>query len=209
VDSVFVRARYPRAVVPPAASPAPAAPALREHARATPEELAEEGRLVDLARAGDDDAFAQLVRIGAPAAIGAARRITRDAALAEDAAQEAFIRAHRALRDYRHESSFSAWIRKIAIRTAIDLVRRRRPEDPIAESLLSGASEEKQHEDADLLREALAALSPLDREILFAREVEGVGDREVARRFEMTVTGVRVRMHRARRRLQARFKERR
>jgi len=208
VDSVFVRARYPRAVVPPAIVP-PAAPARREPARATPEELAEEGRLVDLARAGDDDAFAQLVRIGAPAAIGAARRITRDAALAEDAAQEAFIRAHRALRDYRHESSFAAWIRKIAIRTAIDLVRRRRPEDPIAESLLSGASEEKQHEDADLLREALAALSPLDREILLAREVEGVGDREVARRFEMTVTGVRVRMHRARRRLQARFKERR
>jgi RNA polymerase sigma-70 factor (ECF subfamily) len=209
VDSVFVRARYPRAVVPPAASPAPAAPARRIPARATPEELAEEGRLVNLARAGDDDAFAQLVRIGAPAAIGAARRITRDAALAEDAAQEAFIRAHRALRDYRHESSFAAWIRKIAIRTAIDLVRRRRPEDPIAESLLSGASEEKRHEDADLLREALAALSRLDREILLAREVEGVGDREVARRFEMTVTGVRVRMHRARRRLQARFKERR
>jgi RNA polymerase sigma-70 factor (ECF subfamily) len=206
VDSAFVRARYPRAVVPPAIIP-PAA-VRREPLRATPEERAEEGRLVDLARAGDDDAFAQLVRIGAPAAIGAARRITRDASLAEDAAQEAFIRAHRALRDYRHESSFAAWIRKIAIRTAIDLVRRRRPEDPLAESLLSGASEEKQHEDADLLREALAALSPLDREILLAREVEGVGDREVARRFEMTVTGVRVRMHRARRRLQARFKER-
>lgn len=201
-----MRARYPRAVVPP--SNVPPAAARREPLRATPAELAEEGRLVDLARAGDDDAFAQLVRIGAPAAIGAARRITRDAALAEDAAQEAFIRAHRALRDYRHESSFAAWIRKIAIRTAIDLVRRRRPEDPIAESLLSGASEEKQHEDADLLHEALAALSPLDREIMLAREVEGVGDREVARRFEMTVTGVRVRMHRARRRLQARFKER-
>jgi RNA polymerase sigma-70 factor, ECF subfamily len=206
-----VRARYPRAVVPPPAIPSaaaalPSAPARREPARATPEELAAEGRLVDLARAGDDDAFAELVRIGAPAALGAARRITRDAALAEDAAQEAFLRAHRALADYRHESSFAAWIRKIAIRTAIDLVRRRRPEDPIAESLISGASEEKQHEDADLLREALGALSPLDREILLAREVEGVGDREVARRFDMTVTGVRVRMHRARRRLQARFR---
>lgn len=206
-----MRARYPRAVVPPVASPArgaaPAAAARREPVRATPEERAAEGRLVDLARAGDDDAFAELVRIGAPAALGAARRITRDAALAEDAAQEAFIRAHRALRDYRHESSFAAWIRKIAIRTAIDLVRRRRPEDPIAESLISGTSEEKQHEDADLLREALDSLSPLDREILLAREVEGVGDREVARRFDMTVTGVRVRMHRARRRLQARFHE--
>src|SRR5207253_397581 len=106
VDSASVRARYPRAVVPPAAIPAPAPalpapPARREPARATPDELAAEGRLVELARAGDDEAFAELVRIGAPAALGAARRITRDAALAEDAAQEAFIRAHRALGDYR------------------------------------------------------------------------------------------------------------
>lgn len=215
-----MRARYPRAVaVPPGTAPAasPAAPPPVQppvpektvrSGRASAEDLAEEARLIELARNGDDDAFAQLVRIGAPAALGAARRITRDAALAEDAAQEAFLRAHRALRDYRHESSFAAWVRRIAIRTAIDLVRRRRPEDPIADNLPSGGSEEKQHEDADLLREALAAMSPLDREILLAREVEGVGDREVARRFDMTVTGVRVRMHRARRRLQARFKER-
>ncbi|HEY6148060.1 MAG TPA: sigma factor, partial [Thermoanaerobaculia bacterium] len=106
MDSALVRARYPRAVVPPAA--ATAAEARPEPLRASPEALAEEGRLVELARSGDDDAFAQLVRIGAPAAMGAARRITRDAALAEDAAQEAFIRAHRALREYRHESSFAA-----------------------------------------------------------------------------------------------------
>jgi RNA polymerase sigma-70 factor (ECF subfamily) len=166
---------------------------------------ADEFQLVERARRGDEEAFAELVRIGAPAALGAARRITRDAALAEDAAQEAFLRAHRALKDYRHESSFAAWVRKIAVRTAIDLVRRRRPEDPLAEGVLAGGSEEKHHEDADLLREALASLSPLDREILLAREVEGAPDREVARRFEMTVTGVRVRMHRARKKLKARF----
>ncbi|MDQ2979661.1 MAG: sigma-70 family RNA polymerase sigma factor, partial [Acidobacteriota bacterium] len=75
------------------------------------------------------------------------------------------------------------------------------------EGVPAGGSEEKRHEDADLLREALGSLSPLDREILLAREVEGAPDREVARRFEMTVTGVRVRMHRARKKLRARFQE--
>jgi RNA polymerase sigma-70 factor (ECF subfamily) len=167
----------------------------------------DEALLVERARRGDEDAFAALVRIGGPAALGAARRITRDPSLAQDAAQEAFLRAYRALDDYRHESSFAAWIRKIAVRTAIDLVRRRRPEDPLVESVLAGRSEEKSHEDADLLRQALASLSPLDREILLAREVEGVADREVARRFDMTVTGVRVRMHRARKKLRIRFQE--
>jgi len=171
----------------------------------------DEAALVERARRGDDDAFAALVRIGGPAALAAARRITRDNALAQDAAQDAFLRAYRALGDSRHESSFAAWIRKIAIRTAIDLVRRRRPEDPIADDTppASGSAaargEEKRHEDADLLRRALATLSPIDREILLAREVEGIPDREVAARFDMTVTGVRVRMHRARRKLQARF----
>lgn len=167
----------------------------------------DEALLVERARRGDEDAFAALVRIGGPAALGAARRITRDPALAEDAAQEAFLRAYRALDDYRHESSFAAWIRKIAVRTAIDLVRRRRPEDPLGDNVLAGHSEEKRHEDTDLLREALDTLSPLDREILLAREVEGAPDREVARRFAMTVTGVRVRMHRARKKLRARFQE--
>jgi len=167
---------------------------------------ADEAALVERSLAGDDDAFAELVRRGAPAALGAARRITGDPALAEDAAQEAFLRAYRALKDYRHESSFAAWVRKIAVRTAIDIVRKRRPEDALPEETRSRVSEEKQQEDADLLREVLAQLSPLDREILLARELEGAPDKEIARRMSMTVTGVRVRMHRARRRLQARFR---
>jgi RNA polymerase sigma-70 factor, ECF subfamily len=159
--------------------------------------------LVLRAQAGDDEAFAQLVRWGGPAALGAARRVTGDPALAEDAAQEAFLRAFRALRDYRHEASFRAWIRRIAIHTSIDLMRRRRPESKLPETLPSAHLEEKRHEDADLAREALASLSPLDRELLLAREIEGAQDSEVARRFAMTVTGVRVRIHRARKKLRS------
>ncbi len=169
--------------------------------QARPDEVA----LVERSLKGDDEAFAQLVRLGAPAALGAARRITGDFALAEDAAQEAFLRAHRALKDYRHDSSFAAWVRKIAIRTAIDIVRRRRPEDPLPAAVRGPISEEKRQEDADLLREALGQLSCLDREILLAREVEGEPDKVIAQRFDMTVTGVRVRMHRARKKLRARF----
>ncbi len=96
-------------------------------------------------------------------------------------------------------------MRVIALRTAIDLVRRRRMEIPLSETLRPGPSEEKRHLDSDLLREALAALAPLDRELFLARELEGEADREIARRFGLTVTGVRVRIHRARRRLRARF----
>lgn len=145
------------------------------------------------------------MRWGGPTALGAARRVTGDPALAEDAAQEAFLRAFRALCHYRHEASFRAWIRRIAIHTAIDLVRRRRPESRLPENVPAAHLEEKRHEDADLLREALASLSPLDRKLLLARAIEGSPDRDVARRFAMTVTGVRVRIHRARKKLRASF----
>ena len=123
--------------------------------------------------------------------------------------QEAFLRAFRALDRFRPQSSFRAWIRTIAIRCAIDLVRRRRPETPLTDADAGSAGDEARHEDADLLRAALAELSALDREIMIAREIEGVPDRELAVRFDITLTSVRVRMHRARKRLRALFQEKR
>ena len=70
---------------------------------------------------------------------------------------------------------------------------------------IARTSEEKRIEDVDLLRRALAAVAPLDREILLARELEGIGDDAIAQRLGLTVTSVRVRVHRARKKLRARF----
>jgi len=61
--------------------------------------------------------------------------------------------------------------------------------------------------DADLLVSALAALALVDREILIAREIEGAADLEIARRLGLSVTALRVRVHRARRMLRAVFQE--
>ena len=159
------------------------------------------------ARRGDEEALAALIRGASPVVLAAARRVTRDGGLAEDAAQEAFLKAFRALDRYRPQSSFRAWVRAIAIRCAIDIVRRRRPEAPLPEAPMAPTDEQARHEDVDLLRAALAALSPLDREIMIAREVEGIPDRIIAERFELSVTAVRVRMHRARRKIRLRFEE--
>ena len=134
--------------------------------------------------------------------------MTGDAALAEDATQEAFLRAFRALGRFRPEASFRAWLRTIAVRCAIDVMRRRKPESALPPEP-PGRPEDTRHEDTDLLRAALAALSPLEREILLARELEGVDDRTIARRLDMTVTAVRVRVHRARRRVRQRFERER
>ncbi|HEX4440529.1 MAG TPA: RNA polymerase sigma factor [Thermoanaerobaculia bacterium] len=173
-----------------------------------PEALPAEAVLVARALKGDQEAIEGLVRAAAPAALAAARRVTGDAALAEDACQEAFLRAFRALGRFRPEASFRAWLRTIAVRCAIDVMRRRRPDAPLPPDP-AGPPEDTRHEDTDLLRAALAALSPLEREILLARELEGVDDKEIARRLDMTVTAVRVRIHRARRRVRQRFERER
>jgi RNA polymerase sigma-70 factor, ECF subfamily len=82
--------------------------------------------LVRRACAGEVSAFEQLVRCHAAMAIGVAFRITRDQGLAEDAAQEAFLKAFRALPAYREQQSFAGWLRTITVRCALDTVRRRR-----------------------------------------------------------------------------------
>lgn len=155
------------------------------------------------AREGEARAFEELVRRHASLAIAAALRVTRDFALAEDAAQEAFWKAYRALSRYREEEHFGAWIRKISVRCALDLVRRRRPEVGIesAAGRLVDAQEEKRHEDRNRLQRALARLSPLDREIVLGLSAEGRSVAEVASELSMTNIAVRVRAHRARRKL--------
>jgi len=87
----------------------------------TSEEISSDSDLARRARAGEAWAFEQLVRRHAAMAIGAAARITRDPALAEDAAQEAFWKAFRALPGYREEQNFGGWLRRIAVRCALDI----------------------------------------------------------------------------------------
>jgi RNA polymerase sigma-70 factor, ECF subfamily len=158
----------------------------------------------DLARracAGEVSAFERLVRRHAAMAIGAAFRITRDRGLAEDAAQEAFLKAFRALPAYREQQSFARWLRTITIRCALDTVRRRRPEITIEgkkeQKFLTDNRFEKKQEDHSRLDHALSQLPALDREIVLALKADGRSVAEVAQELAMTKTGVRVRAHRA------------
>ena len=131
-------------------------------------------------------------------AIGAAVRITRDPALAEDAAQEAFWKAYRALPGYREEQNFGGWLRRIAVRCALDLVRRRRPEGPLSGFEPSPDREEARIETRSRLAYALGRIPAADREILMSVKADGRPVGEVARDLGITAVSARVRLHRAR-----------
>jgi RNA polymerase sigma-70 factor, ECF subfamily len=157
--------------------------------------------LVRRACAGEVLAFEQLVRCHAAMAIGAAFRITRDQGLAEDAAQEAFLKAFRALPAYKERQSFAGWLRTITVRCALDTVRRRRPEVRIErreeQKFLVDDRFEKRQEDYSQLQYALTQLPALDREIVLALKADGESVADVAQELAMTKTGIRVRAHRA------------
>ena len=82
--------------------------------------------LIDPARRGDDDAFAELVDRALRRLDAAARLILRDPDLAQDAVQESLIRAWRDLPALRDPDRFDAWLYRLTVNACLDLARRRR-----------------------------------------------------------------------------------
>lgn len=155
-----------------------------------------DGALAALAREGDDDAIAELVRRHLPAVLTLAYRMTSDHALAEDAAQEAFVKAWRNLAKYDEEKPFRPWMLRIARNAALDLLRKRRA---LPFSMLSGDDDDgpafedsikdaaplpdEVFERAELGAEVAAALGQLperDRSVLVLRYEDGLSFEQIA-----------------------------
>ena len=97
---------------------------------------AEEGEWVRRALGGDDDAFARLVETYQVPVFNLCYRMLGDSDQAEDAAQEAFLRAYRNLAAYDLRRPFRTWVLSIAAHHAIDQIRRRKvPTIPLEDAL--------------------------------------------------------------------------
>ncbi len=171
---------------------------------------------------GDRAAYAELFRRLFPATYRfALRMLDHDPALAEDAVQEAWIKAWRGLPDVRGGSTFSTWLFSIVSREALDVRRRRRPvvvDSKILEPLVDraalrqrGAHDPAQAVLADELWEtlnlALLELPWRQRASWLLRELEGFSYDEIAKVLETTPTVVRGQLHRARRTLAIRMEQ--
>jgi len=162
--------------------------------------------LVEMA-AGDLDAFGELVRRHQDFVYGAALRVVRNPVLAEDVAQEAFVRAYKALPDFRGQAQVRSWLYRIATNLALNAVSRRReyPQDSMPE-VATQRGPERETELAlmrDDLESAIAELSPDLREALVLREFDGLSYQEIAKRLDLPLNTVRTRILRARRGLRS------
>lgn len=148
--------------------------------------------LVARARAGDRAAFGALVRTHSPDLFRVCVRITGDAALAEDAMQEAFVDAWRALPRFEARARFSTWLHRIAVNAALGVRRSRAPwgrrlvDDPEGEQLAAAPDHAPGPEQlvhaAGLGAAASAALeqlTPLERTAFVMRHHEGASITEI------------------------------
>jgi RNA polymerase sigma-70 factor (ECF subfamily) len=168
-------------------------------AEADGEELA----LIDRARAGDMAAADCLITRYRQRVVRLAAHVLGSADEAEDAAQEAFIRAFRSLKSYRSDARFYTWLYRIVVRVCLD--RRRlaswRAETPLDLVAAGIASSGAELAEADLLmavRSLMAQLDPSMRAVLVLRELEGLEYEEIAKVLNIPVGRVRWRLHAAR-----------
>jgi RNA polymerase sigma-70 factor (ECF subfamily) len=178
--------------------------------------------LVDRARGGDPEAFRELVVRHQRRVYAVALGIVKDRDLAWDVSQDAFVRVHQHLSDFRDEASFATWIHRITARIAIDVLRKERPSrrsdvadvpEPVLQEAAPGVLATAlgtnpqetvlRRELAGRLSEALGQLPDVHRTVLVLREMDGLSYEELAERLGIPRGTVMSRLFHARKKMQA------
>ena len=177
--------------------------------------------LVRAARAGDREAFAQLVDRHMLVLLAVCRRVAADRWLAEDAAQESVVQAMVSLERLRDGTRFGPWLLAIGVNVTRRLCRRRNRADLLAGALLGGitiggaendpAAEVEQGEVAAIVREGVLTLPEGQRRAIQAFYFDELSYEESAAALGTRAGSIKTRLHKARRHLketlQVRLKE--
>jgi RNA polymerase sigma-70 factor, ECF subfamily len=159
----------------------------------------EEAHLVARARAGDEEAFAEVVRRNESRVRGVVWRLLEDERDLEEVVQDTFVKAWRSLDRFRADASFSTWLYRIAVNEALMRRRQRPPASAeLDEARVPGTVDLGQADLQSFLISQLRALPPDYRAPLILRDVEGLSNREVAEVLGVSVAAAKSRIHRAR-----------
>src|SRR6059036_749287 len=190
---------------------------------------ASDPEVIAWAKQGHEAAFRELVRRYERPVFSLLFRMVRDRGLAEDLAQETFIKVLNGIKSYNPQFKFSSWIFKIANNAAIDHLRKRdldtlsldgsphatTPEEMHATALQLGdrgespLAELEARELGGAIEQAIARLRPEYRACILLRHVEGFSYEEIAATLELPLGTVKTYIHRARNELRGYLGDRR
>lgn len=163
--------------------------------------------LAQAAARGDEAAFVAIIRAHADAVYGHALRFFGDPYAAEDATQEVFIKVFRTIGSYDGRSRLSTWLYRVTHNACLDMARsgRRTPQpvDPVTIEPMPAADFADDVAFTNALEQAVATLSPEDRDALGAVTLFGLSYQEAASALDVPVGTVKSRVFRARRALAA------
>ena len=170
--------------------------------------------MIDRARAGDEEAFASLVRDNEKRVYNLALRMTGNQEDALDLAQETFLNAWRGLRFFKGDSAFSTWLYRLASNACIDHLRRERRQAQAVSISLDDEGEERQTDIPDerfcpetelerqelrrAVERGLEQLSAEHRQVLVLREIHGLSYQEIGQALDLEEGTVKSRIARAR-----------
>lgn len=179
--------------------------------------FAEEGVLLLRLRSGEDAAYAELVTRYGGRLLAVARRFMRSEEDAQDALQDAFLQAFKALPRFEGNSALSTWLHRIVVNAALMRLRRKRsrPEESIEPMLPTFLEDGHQtHPAVDwpetsqtlaerrevcaLVRAGIEKLPESYRTVLLLRDIEELDTAETAEILGISENAVKIRLHRAR-----------
>lgn len=164
--------------------------------------------LIEEAKKGDRSAYGELVRLHYPGVVNVVYHMCGDAGLAEDMAQETFLRAWVNLPSFRPQASLRNWIYRIAVNAALDVLRRRH-EEPVDDENLHMLADQApdpetaliRKEQAALLQQGIRSLPEAARSVLVLREYGELSYQEIATVLDIPIGTVMSRLNYARNRL--------
>lgn len=169
--------------------------------RTVTERPADEKALVLAAQRGEEAAFSELVRRHQRRAYAVARAIVINHEDAEDAVQEAFLHAYRAIARFLPDQAFGAWLHRIVANAALDVTRRRkvRDADELPETVSSPFKDPAEKgELRQRLTMALDTLPARQRAVIVLHDVEGYKHAEIGKMLDIPEGTARSDLHYAR-----------
>jgi RNA polymerase sigma-70 factor (ECF subfamily) len=164
--------------------------------------------MIAQAQQGDRHAFGELVRRYRKGVVNLVYRICGDTELAEDMAQEAFIRAWQNLPKYQPRSPFRNWLYRIATNATWDVLRREKETVDVDTYPLMASGKGLQasveaKDRAELIQQAVLSLPPSSRSVLVLREYKELSYKEISDTLDIPIGTVMSRLNYARQRLSA------